>query len=132
MNRALIAKALPVSDILTDDPNAIAAVLVALPAVMEKKPAAQKAVLIAVEKDRAKLLAFAKDHPELSKKIAEQVIREAVKDQPTAEKMLRVAKIIDDTPDGIGDTKKQEENKKSEEPKKVEDKGAPDVKKKSS
>lgn len=122
MNRAVVAQANLLTDILTDDPNATASTVSSMLVTMEKKPAAQKNVLLAVEKDRAKILAFAKNNPKLSKEIAEQVIREEVKDKPAAEKMLRAAKIIDD--DGAKDA-----TKKSEEPKKVEN---PEDKKKKS
>jgi hypothetical protein len=96
MDRAIAAESRTVSDILTDDSRTMTSVVASLLDVIETKPRARSALIAATERNRAKILGFVKDNPKLAKEIAEQVIREEVKDAPAAEKILRAVKIIDD------------------------------------
>ena len=98
VNRALVVDAEVATDIATDDSATLSRLIEAALPTLEKKPSARKNVLAAVHKDRAKIIAFVKEDPQLAKELGEQLIRELVKDKPTIEKMLRAAKVLDDDP----------------------------------
>jgi hypothetical protein len=96
MRRAMAAKAPAAVDVLTDEPTALAAFVEATLAAVEKKPAAREAVLAAVKKNRKRLLAVMLADKELAQELTEQVLREAVKDKPALDKILRATGAIDD------------------------------------
>jgi hypothetical protein len=96
MNRAIASRAEEVSDILSSDPATMSRVVEANLLMLEKKPQARRSAVIALRKNRQRVLALIKDDPELTKEMGEEVLREAVKDKPALEKALRAAKIIDD------------------------------------
>jgi hypothetical protein len=96
LDRAMIARAEQTTEILTDSPEAVSRMLDASLDVLERKPSARRAALVAVRKNRARLLAFAKEDPGLMKDMTEEVVKELVKDKPVVEKALRAAKVIDD------------------------------------
>lgn len=95
LNRAMTSRAEEATEILTDSPQTLARVLDSALSTLEQKPQARRAALLAVRKDRKRILAFVKQDPELMKEMAEEVVREAVKDKPAVEKALRAAKVID-------------------------------------
>jgi hypothetical protein len=99
INRGIAAKAPVMVDIITDDQQALAKSLSAGMTVIEKKPKAKANVQSAVRANRAQIIAFVKNDKELAKELTEELIREAVKDKPTLEKMLRATGAIDDDAD---------------------------------
>jgi hypothetical protein len=109
INRGIAAKAPVMVDIVTDDPQAISKSLAAGMKVLEKKPKAKANVLAGVRANRAQIIAFVKNDKELAKEMTEELLREAVKDKPTLEKMLRATGAIDD--DGSAKAKEQEKKK---------------------
>jgi hypothetical protein len=98
MNRAMTSRAEEVSDILTGDPATMARVVEANLLLLEKKPQARRSALIAIRKNRQRVLALMKNDPELTKEMGEEILREVVKDKPALEKALRAAKVIDEDP----------------------------------
>ncbi len=98
MDRALAKRAEKTVDILTDDPNALSRLVGAAFVVLEKKPRARENVASAVSKNREKIIAFVKSDPELAKALTEELLKEAVKDKPTLDKLLRAAGVVDDVP----------------------------------
>jgi len=98
MNRAMISRAEEATDIITDDPATVARLVEAGLLIVEKKPQARRSAVLAVQKNRGRILAFVKEDPALSKELGEQVVREMVKDKPALEQALRAAKVIDDNP----------------------------------
>ncbi len=98
MNRAMISRAEEAVDIITDDPATVGRMVEAGLLVVEKKPQARRSTVLAVQKNRGRILAFVKEDPALTKELGEQVVRELVKDKPAAEQALRAAKIINDNP----------------------------------
>jgi hypothetical protein len=96
INRGLARRAGTMVDIATDDRDALGPVVGAMLAIVEKKPSARRNILTAVRQERRRILAVIKNDPELVKELAEEFLREAVKDKPALEKMLRAAGVIDD------------------------------------
>ncbi|MDF2697358.1 MAG: hypothetical protein K0S65_5741 [Labilithrix sp.] len=96
MNRAVAQRADKTVDILTDDPDTLARVLAASLATIERKPRARENVLAAARQERQRIIAFVKSDPELSKELTEELLREAVKDKPALEKLLRATGAIDE------------------------------------
>lgn len=88
MNKALAAHSAQTADVLTDDPTAMAQVVRSLLLVTEQKPNARKNLVAAIHEDRQLILALVAQDKELSKAIAAEVLKEAVKDKPTLEKVL--------------------------------------------
>jgi hypothetical protein len=98
MNRAMISRAEEVTDIITSSPDALSRLLDAALVALETKPQARRSAVLAVRKNRARVLAFVKEDPALAKELGAEVLREAVKDKPVLEKALRAAKVLDDEP----------------------------------
>lgn len=95
MNRALTTHAAQTADILTDDPQALAAMVKALLLVTEKKPAARKNLVKAVHEDRQAIVALVKEDKELTKAIAGDLLKEMIKDKPALEKALAATGAFD-------------------------------------
>lgn len=96
IDRAVAKRAGKMVDILTDDPATLAKVTSTSLATLQKKPRARENVLAAVRQDRAQVVAFVKSDPELAKEMTEELLREAVKDKPTLDKLLHAVGAIDD------------------------------------
>ena len=111
IDRAMARGAERSVDIVTDDPTTLSRMLEASLTILPKKPAARRAVLVAVRKNRAHILELMKQDKELVKEVGEELVRELVKDKPSAEKVLRAASIIDDKKDERKDEKKDEKKR---------------------
>ena len=74
--------------------------------VIEKKPRARDNLLAATRKERQRIIAFVKSDPELAKEMTEELVREAVKDKPALDKLLRATGAIDDDPPSAAKGKK--------------------------
>ena len=74
MSKAIGERANKTVDVLTDDSDALARVLTASLEALDQKPRARTAVIAAVRKNRARIVALVKDDPELSKEIAEELV----------------------------------------------------------
>jgi hypothetical protein len=96
MRRAMVQRAGKAVDILTDDPETLGRVLAASMTIVEEKPLARDNVLRAVRQQRRGIIAFVKSDPELSKEMTEELLREAVKDKPALDKLLRATGVIDE------------------------------------
>jgi hypothetical protein len=96
MRRAISRRASKTVDILTDDPNTLGGLLAASAKMVEEKPLARDNVLRAVQQQRRGILAFVKSDPELMKEMTEELLREAVKDKPALDKLLRATGAIDE------------------------------------
>ncbi len=80
MRRAIEKRSDKTVDILTDDADTLARLVAVSLAILEKKPAARKAMLLAVRRNRERLVEFVKDDPPLAKDLAEQFLRGVIDD----------------------------------------------------
>lgn len=96
MSRAIASRADETVDILTDDTEALSRVLTASLETLEKKPKARGAALVAVRKNRRRIVAFVKNDPALAKEMTEELLRALVEDEPALAKALEAIGVIDD------------------------------------
>ena len=66
MNRAMISRAEEATEIITDDPATVGRILEAALHVLERKPQARRSAVLAVQKNRGRILAFVKEDPALT------------------------------------------------------------------
>jgi hypothetical protein len=98
MNRSLAKHSDQTADILSDDPHALGRIIASLLAMTQKKPSARKNMLVAMHEDREAIVAFVKEDKPLARAIAVEVVREAVADKPTLEKVLAETGLLDTPP----------------------------------
>ncbi len=96
MGRAVASRADEMVDILTDDPDALSRVVTASLETLQKKPEARSAALLAVRKNRGRIVAFVKNDKTLAKEMTEELLRALVEDKPALEKALGALGVIDD------------------------------------
>lgn len=96
MDRAIARRAEKAVDILTDDASTLGRIVAASTVIVERKSRARENVLRAAREQRHSIIAFVKSDPELAKEMTEELLRQAVKDKPALEKVLRATGAIDD------------------------------------
>jgi len=96
INRGAAAKATQMVEIVSDDPQAMAKMVGGGMKVIATKPKAKVNALIAVHANRKSIIELVKNDKELAKEMTEVLLREAVKDKPALEKLLRATGAIDD------------------------------------
>jgi hypothetical protein len=95
MNRAISARAEIMTDILTDDSKVLGRMIDASVKTLSKKPAARQSILSALHGHRGTVLAYVKRDKRLAKEMTAELIKEAVEDKPTLDKILRRLDIIE-------------------------------------
>ncbi len=96
MDVAISNRAEKTVDILTDDAETLGRVIHAVLVIVDKKPAARKNLLAALSKERKPMVDFILADKAFAHEVTEDLVREAVKDRPMLDKLLRATGAIAD------------------------------------
>jgi hypothetical protein len=94
IDRAVAARAVPMTDILTDSAPTIEAITKASLEVASRKPAAKEAIQRAVEGQSARIVEFAANDPALLSAMTRSLLQAAAKDKESLVKLLKELHVL--------------------------------------